>query len=48
MVFYAVKITDVEIADADSDEMEKLKAAIDHFDGNDVLSEHSPKVVGEF
>lgn len=43
-----MKITDVEIADADSDEMEKLKAAIDHFDGNDVLSEHSPKVVGEF
>lgn len=45
-LYYAVKITDVEIADADSDEMEKLKAAIDRFDGNDVLSEHAPKVVG--
>ena len=47
-LYYAVKITDVEIVDADSDEMEKLKAAIDRFDGNDVLSEHSPKVVGIF
>ena len=47
-LYYAVKITDVEIADADSDGMEKLKVAIDRFDGNDVLSEHSPKVVGEF
>lgn len=46
-LYYAVKITDIEIADADSDGMEKLKAAIDHFDGNDILSEHSPKVVGE-
>ena len=46
-LYYAVQITDVEIADADSDGMEKLRAAIDHFDGNDVLSEHSPKVAGE-
>ncbi|MDE6245284.1 MAG: LlaJI family restriction endonuclease [Treponemataceae bacterium] len=47
-LYYVVKITDVEIADADSDGMEKLKVAIDRFDGNDVLSEHSPKVVGDF
>ena len=46
-LYYAVKITDVEIADADTDGMEKLRAAIDRFDGNDVLSEHSPKVTGE-
>lgn len=46
-LYYAVQITDVEIAEADSDGMEKLRAAIDRFDGNDILSEHSPKVVGE-
>lgn len=46
-LYYVVEITDVEIADADFAEMEKLQAAIDHFDGNDVLSEHSPKVTGE-
>ena len=43
-----MKNTDVEIADADSDGMEKLRAAIDRFDGNDVLSEHAPKVAGVF
>ncbi|MDE7291277.1 MAG: LlaJI family restriction endonuclease [Treponemataceae bacterium] len=46
-LYYAVQITDVEITDADSDGIEKLRAAIDRFDGNDILSEHSPKVVGE-
>lgn len=46
--YYTVKVTDVEIADADLAGMEKLKDAISNFDGNDVLSEHSPKVAGEF
>ncbi len=46
--YYAVKITDVEIADADFAGMERLKDAIANFDGNDVLGEHSPKVAGEF
>lgn len=47
-MYYAVKITDVEIVEADFDAMDKLKSAIDNFDGNDVLSERSPKVLGAF
>lgn len=46
--YYAMRIIDVEIADADFAGMEKLKDAISNFDGNDVLGEHSPKVAGEF
>lgn len=46
--YYTMKITGVEMVAAVADGMKKLKAAIDNFEGNDVLGEHSPKVLGDF
>lgn len=46
--YYAIKITAVEIVDADFAEKKKLQDAIDNFEGNDILSEHSPKVESVF
>ncbi len=46
--YYAVKITAVKIEEANSDAHKKLKDAIANFDGNDILSDHSPKALGEF
>lgn len=46
--YYTMKITGVEIVAAGADGMKNLKAAIDNFEGNDVLGEHSPKVLGDF
>jgi len=46
--YYAIKITAVKIVDADFAEKKKLQDAIDNFEGNDILSEHSPKVESVF
>lgn len=46
--YYTMKITGVEIVAAGADGMKDLKATIDNFEGNDVLSDHSPKVLGDF
>lgn len=46
--YYAIKITAVEIVDADFAEKKKLQDAIANFEGNDILSDHSPKVESVF
>lgn len=46
--YYAIKITAVEIVDANFAEKKKLQDAIDNFEGNDILSDHSPKVESVF